>query len=73
MFFPEFSFSEPSVGKSPEVKENPSFLEDVPPCTYSSYNTEKASQINKRKVQKQTQETQIKFSLALAWVVEKGW
>lgn len=33
MFFPELSFSEPSVGKSPEASENPSFLEDATPCT----------------------------------------
>lgn len=31
-FFPEFSFTEPSVGKSPEVSENPSFLGGVTPC-----------------------------------------
>lgn len=29
--FPEFSFSEPSVGKSPELRENPSFLDDATP------------------------------------------
>lgn len=32
-FFPELSFPEPSVGKSPEVRENPSFLGGVTPCS----------------------------------------
>jgi hypothetical protein len=42
------------------------------PARIAVITVRKASQINKRKAQKQTQETQIKFSLALAWVVGNG-
>lgn len=34
-FFPELSFPEPRVGKSPEVSENPSFLASVTPCRHN--------------------------------------
>lgn len=34
--FPGLSFSEPSVGKSPEESENPSFLADKTPCMCNS-------------------------------------
>ena len=36
VFFPELSFPEPSVGKSPEVRENPSFLDSAAPCNYKT-------------------------------------
>lgn len=51
ILFPALSFSEPSVGKSPELRENPSFLEDATTCTLS-WCKEKLQCLNRKKGRK---------------------